>query len=89
MGLQENVWPLKKIKMAAKLKMVVIRARSNNKLISYSTEYNQIHDLCVYNIVFWYAQHSGVARKNYFKLCILGKIPDAHHLFKVTLLVTL
>ena len=90
MGIQENVLAVeKKSKMAAKSKMVVICARSNNKLISYSTEYKQIHDLCVYNMVFGYAQHSGVARKYYFKLCISGKITDARHLFKVTLPVTL
>ena len=69
--------------------MVVICARSNNKLISYSTEYKQIHDLCVYNKVFGYAQHSGGARKYYFQLCILGKITDTRHLFKVALPVTL
>ena len=48
------VWPEKTLDIALSIisNMAAIYSRSNNKLISYSAEYKQIHDFDVYHRVF-------------------------------------
>ena len=61
--------------------MATIFPSLNNKLLSFLTEWKQIHDFGVHHRVFSYARHIGIAKKN--KRCIVDKIQDVRHFFKL------
>ena len=65
-----------------KSKMAAIWPRLNIKLISFSTEWEQVHYFGVYYMVLRYARPSSVVR-NYFGLCIVEKIQDGRLLLEV------
>ena len=74
MGFHENMLATEIFEMALESKLAAICEGSNNKLqILFSTEYNKIHDLVVYNTVFSYTRQSGVAKK-YSRHFIVSKI---------------
>ena len=61
-SVQKNVLDILNLKNGGEIEEGRHCASSNNKLILFSIEEQQIRDFCVYHGVFWYARHSGMAR---------------------------